>query len=161
MVAAVRSPRVTTNGLCRYPNASVYLDPYLIWQATKSNVERGNAFGLVSHKGYSSAPVAAYNVLTLPAIGRRHSCRHSHGEEARMPNSGQPTIRLGATVNRSDDFSVPCDARPTSVFRLTACSHQRRRAHLKFSRKALGSWSAALSAPSPGPPSRMAPPCRR
>ena len=44
------------NGLCRYSDASVHLDPHLIWQATKSYVERGNTFGLISHAGSPSRP---------------------------------------------------------------------------------------------------------
>jgi hypothetical protein len=37
------------NGVCRYSEIFVCLDSHLIWQAAKSNVERGSAFGLVSH----------------------------------------------------------------------------------------------------------------
>jgi len=32
------------NGLCRHSDVWVHLDPHLHWQATKSYVERGNAF---------------------------------------------------------------------------------------------------------------------
>jgi hypothetical protein len=42
------------NGLCRHSDASVYLDPHLIWQATERYVKRCNAFGLVSHPGFRS-----------------------------------------------------------------------------------------------------------
>src|SRR5437016_1413903 len=42
------------NGLCRYSDVWVHFDPHLIWQATKSYVERGNAFGLISHIRYLS-----------------------------------------------------------------------------------------------------------
>jgi len=38
------------NGLCGYSDASVHLDSHLIWQAAKSYVERGSAFGFISHK---------------------------------------------------------------------------------------------------------------
>jgi hypothetical protein len=39
------------NGLCRYCDTSVHLDSHFIWQATESYVERGSAFGLISHEG--------------------------------------------------------------------------------------------------------------
>jgi hypothetical protein len=38
------------------PDISVYLDPHLIWQAAKSYVERGDAFGLVSHDSSYTPP---------------------------------------------------------------------------------------------------------
>jgi hypothetical protein len=38
------------NGLCRYSDTTVHLDSHLIWQATKSYVECGGVFGLVSHE---------------------------------------------------------------------------------------------------------------
>jgi len=38
------------NGLCRHSDVWVRFDPHLNWQATKSDVKRGNAFGLISHK---------------------------------------------------------------------------------------------------------------
>jgi hypothetical protein len=36
---------------CRYCDTSVHLDSHFIWQATESYVERGRAFGLISHEG--------------------------------------------------------------------------------------------------------------
>src|SRR5262245_31346450 len=39
------------NGRCRHSDVWVRLDPHLSWQAPKSYVQRGNAFGLVSHQG--------------------------------------------------------------------------------------------------------------
>jgi hypothetical protein len=36
------------NGLCRHSDASVYLDPHLIRQATKRYLERCNAFELIA-----------------------------------------------------------------------------------------------------------------
>jgi hypothetical protein len=44
------------NSVCRYPDISVYLNPHLIWQAAKSYVERGDAFGLVSHDSSYTPP---------------------------------------------------------------------------------------------------------
>jgi hypothetical protein len=38
------------DGLWRRLDAWVHLDPHLIWQATESYVERGDAFGLVAHE---------------------------------------------------------------------------------------------------------------
>jgi hypothetical protein len=43
------------NGLCSHSDVWVHLHPHLIWKATKSYVERGNAFGLISHKGFLTA----------------------------------------------------------------------------------------------------------
>jgi hypothetical protein len=39
------------NGHCGHSDVWVRLHPHLTWQATKSYVERGNAFGFTSHKG--------------------------------------------------------------------------------------------------------------
>ena len=39
------------NGCYRHSDIWVRLDPHLTWQATKSYVERGNAFGLILHHG--------------------------------------------------------------------------------------------------------------
>ena len=44
-----RHPPKFTNGLCRYSEVFVCLNSHLIWQTAKSDVERGSAFGLVSH----------------------------------------------------------------------------------------------------------------
>jgi hypothetical protein len=46
------------------------LDPHLIWQATKRELKRGNAFGFVSHKGllHLAAPMLlaiTYNIATV------------------------------------------------------------------------------------------------
>jgi hypothetical protein len=53
-------------------SGSTDLDPHLNWQATKSDVKRGNAFGLVSHKFLPYCPVhdcrlpeTAYNLSAL------------------------------------------------------------------------------------------------
>jgi hypothetical protein len=40
-----------SNGVCGYSEILVRLNSHLIWQAAKSDVESGSAFGLVSHKG--------------------------------------------------------------------------------------------------------------
>jgi len=60
------------NGLCRHSNVWVDLDPHLNWQATKSDVKRGNAFGLISHKFLPYClvhdrrlPETAYNLSAL------------------------------------------------------------------------------------------------
>jgi hypothetical protein len=50
------------NSLCRYSDTSVHLDSHLIWQATESYVERGSAFGFISHKG---SLTARYRLLTV------------------------------------------------------------------------------------------------
>ena len=42
-----------TNGRRGHSDVWVRLDPHLTWQATKSYVERGNALGLILHKGSS------------------------------------------------------------------------------------------------------------
>src|SRR5258705_10334605 len=39
------------NGCYRHSDIWVRLDRHLTWQATKSYVERGNAFGLILHQG--------------------------------------------------------------------------------------------------------------
>src|SRR6516165_4905574 len=55
------------NGFCRHSHTSVQLDPHLIGQTTKGYVERGSAFGFVSHRASSlfwyrfSLPQTAYN----------------------------------------------------------------------------------------------------
>jgi hypothetical protein len=41
------------NGRCRHSDVWVRLDPHFTRQATKSYVERGDAFGLISHEGLS------------------------------------------------------------------------------------------------------------
>src|SRR5262249_4101603 len=61
-----------SNSLCRHADAWVHLDPHLIWQATKSYVERGNAFRLKSHKGLpqtapSRLPTARSRLLLASA----------------------------------------------------------------------------------------------
>jgi len=38
-----------SNGVCRYSEIFVCLNSHLIWQAAKSDLERGCAFGLISH----------------------------------------------------------------------------------------------------------------
>jgi len=45
------------NGLCRYLDVWVHLDPHLIWQAAKSYVERGSVFGLESHRVLPHRPI--------------------------------------------------------------------------------------------------------
>jgi hypothetical protein len=47
------------NGRCRHSDAWVCLDPHLSRQATKGYMERGNAFGLVSHE----APRCSFRLL--------------------------------------------------------------------------------------------------
>src|SRR5262245_2224309 len=42
-------PPKLADGLCRHSDVWVHFNPHLIWQATKSYVERGGVFGLVSH----------------------------------------------------------------------------------------------------------------
>ena len=42
-------PAKFADSLRRYSDVPIHLDPHLIWQATKSYVERGRAFWLVSH----------------------------------------------------------------------------------------------------------------
>jgi hypothetical protein len=39
------------NRVCRYSEIFVSLNSHLIWQTGKSDVERGSAFGLISHGG--------------------------------------------------------------------------------------------------------------
>jgi hypothetical protein len=58
------------NGRCRYSDAGVCLDPHLTRQASKSYVERGNAFGLVSHKG-SLAVRSGFLDRLLDGIAKR------------------------------------------------------------------------------------------
>src|SRR5215510_1333016 len=43
--------RSSPNGHYGHSDVWVRLHPHLTWQATKSYVERGNAFGFISHKG--------------------------------------------------------------------------------------------------------------
>ena len=43
--------RSSPNGHCGHSDVRVRLHPHLTWQATKSYVKRGNAFGFISHKG--------------------------------------------------------------------------------------------------------------
>src|SRR5207342_3707941 len=43
------------NGCYRHSDIWVRLDPHLTWQATKSYVERGDAFGLILHHGSLTA----------------------------------------------------------------------------------------------------------
>jgi hypothetical protein len=38
------------DGLCRYFDVRVHFHPHSIWQATKRELERSDAFGLVSHE---------------------------------------------------------------------------------------------------------------
>jgi hypothetical protein len=65
------------NGLCRHSDIWVHLDPHLIWQATKSYVERGNAFALIpGHRVLADCPAAELPTMTrwedtrLPAVSR-------------------------------------------------------------------------------------------
>ena len=39
------------DGPCRYFDARLHFDTHPIWQATKSKLERSDAFGFVSHEG--------------------------------------------------------------------------------------------------------------
>src|SRR5262249_48383958 len=39
------------DGPCRYFDVRVHFNPHSIWQATERKLERGDAFGFVSHKG--------------------------------------------------------------------------------------------------------------
>jgi hypothetical protein len=50
-------PPKFANGPCRHSDVWVHLDPHLIWQATKSYLERGSTFGLESHKVLPHHPV--------------------------------------------------------------------------------------------------------
>jgi hypothetical protein len=51
-------------------DASVYLDPHLIRQATERYVERGNAFGLVSHQGFRSLRISPPLAVPLGPLSR-------------------------------------------------------------------------------------------
>jgi hypothetical protein len=59
------------DGLCRDPDVSIRLHPHLIWQATESYVEGGNAFGLVFHLGFltrlglTAIPETAFGSIAL------------------------------------------------------------------------------------------------
>jgi hypothetical protein len=57
------------NGCYRHSDVSVRLDPHLTWQATKSYVERGNAFGLILHQGSLTIRFRFF----WSACGARHS----------------------------------------------------------------------------------------
>jgi hypothetical protein len=57
-----------SNGVCRYSEIFVCLNSHLIWQAAKSDVERGSAFGLISHR---ASLIARYQLSTLLRGGRR------------------------------------------------------------------------------------------
>jgi hypothetical protein len=47
--------------MCRYSEIFVCLNSHLIWQAAKSDVERGNALGLYRIRAYSSTLLVAIN----------------------------------------------------------------------------------------------------
>src|SRR6266542_5045213 len=57
-----------SNGVCSYSEIFVCLNSHLVWQAAKSDVERGSAFGLVSHKASLTARTAPPSV-DVPALG--------------------------------------------------------------------------------------------
>src|SRR4051812_2852636 len=67
------------NGRCRHPDVWVRLDPHLSWQVTKSDVEAGNAFGLVAHHGPSVSLTcttrAASSLLIAAVINTTHRKR--------------------------------------------------------------------------------------
>jgi len=53
------------NGFYRHSDIWVRLDPHLTWQATKSYVERGDAFGLILHQGF---PHCSFGFFCPPAL---------------------------------------------------------------------------------------------
>jgi hypothetical protein len=59
-----------SNSVCRYSEIFVCLNSHLIWQAAKSDVERGNAFALIT--GHRS-----------PLIARQLNCQSCPRGEAR------------------------------------------------------------------------------
>jgi hypothetical protein len=71
------------NGLCRHSDIWVHLDPHLIWQATKSYLERGYAFALMpGHRVLADCPAA--ELPTMTPVGRHETSRHfaRNGERA-------------------------------------------------------------------------------
>jgi hypothetical protein len=57
-------------------DARVYLDPHLIWQATESYVERGDAFGLIMRLPPNPVLLttkAVYNLSTAARVSRGFS----------------------------------------------------------------------------------------
>jgi hypothetical protein len=63
---------------CRYSDASVRLDAHLIWQTTKGDVERNNAFGSVSHEGSRGADARLRAVTGLGLAFRAASLASWH-----------------------------------------------------------------------------------
>jgi hypothetical protein len=58
------------NGHCGHSDVWVRLHPHLTWQATKSYVERGNAFGFTSHKGSLTICSGTAIASSLSGTGR-------------------------------------------------------------------------------------------
>ena len=85
------------NGCYRHSDIWVRLDPHLTWQATKSYVERGNAFGLILHQGSltirsgSFGPPAAQGTRSGRTPEQRDELAPLHVEHAA---SSRPACRL-------------------------------------------------------------------
>jgi hypothetical protein len=62
-----------SNGVCRYSEIFVCLNSHLIWQAAKSDVERGNTFALIA--GHRSSLIAQQLKCQSCPVGARTS-RH-------------------------------------------------------------------------------------
>jgi hypothetical protein len=102
---AMPSRSEARHGLCGHSDASVYFDPHLIRQATKRYVERGNAFGLVSHQGFSSLHRVSLPPTILQSVcaGRDAGCwRKSKGfstrhepTTSRITKDYHGTLRVG------------------------------------------------------------------
>jgi hypothetical protein len=73
------------DGLCRHADVRVHLDPHLIWQASKSDVERGNAFRLVVHGRHQCLPPRLDRTTRLGTRqGARQTRRLCDGRMARL-----------------------------------------------------------------------------
>jgi hypothetical protein len=84
------------NGLCRYSDTSVHLDSHLMRQATESYVERGNAFGLISHRGL---PYCLSLFDHLVGAGEQ---RRGEGEGERPCRlQVDQELKLGGLINRN------------------------------------------------------------
>ena len=103
------------NGCYRHSDIWVRLDPHLTWQATKSYVERGDAFGLILHQGSLTARSGSFvqsRVMNCGGsfdhlVGAGEQCRR-HVQANRLPHyQVNDEIELSRPLDRKVDALRP------------------------------------------------------
>jgi len=111
------------HGCYRHSDIWVRLDPHLTWQATKSYVERGNAFGLILHQSSltirsgSFGPPAARGTRSGRNPEHRDKLAPLHVEHGGLLPS-PPVGEAGLTTAKAERIAVALHDQPAAERRL-------------------------------------------